>query len=406
MKIHSPSARVILTVAATLLLFAGVAFAAGKGWVIFSSPNVGQTNFLTSVTALSSTDAWAAGYAYDANAQQLTVVQHWDGASWSSVPSPNPGTAQQCGDAFYAGNTLAGVDAVSPNDVWAVGSLCGPGTARTLAMHWDGNGWSVVPSPNHAPLDASELLAVSASGPNDVWAVGDYQVAFQYQWDTLVEHWNGSTWSIVSTPDLPGSDVTYLTGVAALSPTDVWAVGYTQGQAVTQTPLIEHYDGQSWSIVPAPFPEQSDFNALYSVAAISANDVWAIGYQNQNDQGQTGQGLIEHWDGTQWTAIASPIAGNATILLGVTAFSSTDITAVGYIQTSNVQFLPVTEHWNGSSWTLLKTPDPGMVGQLYGAAAVNGATWAVGAYSTSRMTQGYMQNPLNLTMRNRFRSVR
>ena len=202
-------------------------------------------------------------------------------------------------------------------------------------------------------------------------------------------------------PNPSGADVTYLTGVTAISPTDVWAVGYTQGgQSAIQAPLTEHYDGQNWSIVAVPYPQQSDFTALYSVAAISANDVWAVGYQNSNAQGKNGQGFIVHWDGTQWSAVESPIAGNATILLGVTANSSKDVTAVGYIQTSTIQFLPVTEHWNGTRWSVLRTPNPGPVAQLYGAAA-KGSTWAVGAYSTQPMTQGYMVNPLTLIMRNR-----
>jgi hypothetical protein len=72
-------------------------------------------------------------------------------------------------------------------------------------------------------------------------------------------------------------------------------------------------------------------------------------HENVNSQGKNGQALIEHWDGTQWTLIESPIAGNATLLLGVTASSSTDITAVGYVQTSNVQFLPVSEHCGASA---------------------------------------------------------
>jgi hypothetical protein len=219
------------------------------------------------------------------------------------------------------------------------------------------------------------------------------------QWETLVEHWDGTTWSIIPTPNPAGADVTYLTGVAAISPTDVWAVGYTQGgQGVIQAPLIEHFDGQSWTIVPSPYPQQSQFNALYGVTAISANDVWAVGYENLNSQGKNGQALIEHWDGTQWTLIESPIAGNATLLLGVTASSSTDVTAVGYVQTSDVQFLPVTEHWNGSSWKVVPVPNPGKVAQLYGASAADGTTWAVGSYSRKRMTQGYMVNPLTLTI--------
>jgi hypothetical protein len=397
MKIHSTVRRLTLALSAALLLLAGVAFAASRGWMIFSSPNTGQTNLLNGVTAVSASDAWAVGYAYAANSQELTIIQHWDGTSWLTVPSPNPGTAQACGNAAYEGNELWSVDAISSTDVWAVGNLCGPGTARTLSMHWDGTGWAVIPSPNKSPLDSSELSSVSAVASNDVWAVGNYQVAFQYEWETLIEHWNGTSWSIMPSPNPNDSDVTYLTGVSAVSANDVWAVGYSQSGA---KPLIEHWDGSAWSIVPAPYPSRSDFNSLYAVTAVSANDVWAVGYQNENEQGKNGQGFIVHWDGTQWSAVNSPIAGNATILLGVTANSSTDVTAVGYVTTSTIQWLPVTEHWNGRKWTVLPTPNPGAVAQLYGAAT-KGSTWAVGAYSTKPNSQGYMVDPLTLIMKNR-----
>lgn len=380
------------------LLIAGTVLAASRGWVVYTSPNSGRTNLLAGITAISSSDAWAVGYAYDDNSTQLLVTQHWDGANWNTIASPTPGTAAQCGASSYAGNELWGVDAVSANDIWAVGNICGPGTARTLTMHWNGSGWSVVPSPNKSLLDDSELTGVAALSGNDVWAVGNYQVAFEYQWETLIEHWDGTAWRIVPSPNPSGSLITYLTAVSAVSANDIWAVGYSHNGA---RPLIEHWDGTAWSIVPAPFPAGSDFNGLYGVKAISANDAWAVGYQNANNAGQNGQGLILHWDGTAWTEIASPIAGYATILLGVTGGASNDVTAVGYIQTRNVQYKPVSEHWNGTKWTVTKTEIPGRVGQLYSAEASNGSTWAVGAYSLVPMTQGFMVDPVTLVMKNR-----
>jgi hypothetical protein len=398
MNISSNSARVFLLVLSSTFLFSTASLLASRrGWVTYDCPNLGSTNFLAGVAGISRSEAWAVGYAYDQSSTQVTVTQHWDGASWSIITSPNPGTAELCGAASYAGNTLSSVSALSARNVWAVGSLCGPGTARTLVIHWDGNGWSVIPSPNKSPIDDSELLAVSALAPNDVWAVGDYQVAFEYEWETLIEHWDGTAWSIVPSPNPAGSDITYLNGVSAVSSSDIWAVGYSHGGA---RPLIEHYDGQSWTIVAAPYPAQSTFNGLYAVTAISANDVWAVGYQNLNDAGQNGQGLILHWDGTQWSEVQSPIAGYATILLGVSANSSTSVDAVGYIQTRDVQYRPIAEHWNGTRWSVVEPSYPGRVGQLYGASAVNGSTWAVGAYSLVSMTQGYMENPANLILRN------
>lgn len=201
MKIRFAVSRLTLALSVAFFLVAGVAFAASSGWVIFASPNAGQTNLLASVTAVAASDAWAVGYAYAADSQELTITQHWDGTSWSAIQSPNPGTAEECGNAVYGGNELWSVDAFSLNDVWAVGNLCGPGTARTLTMHWDGTGWAVIPSPNKSSLDDSELSSVSAVSSNDVWAVGNYQVAFQYQWETLIEHWNGTAWNICAKPE-------------------------------------------------------------------------------------------------------------------------------------------------------------------------------------------------------------
>ncbi len=302
-----------------------------------------------------------------------------------------------CG-AGYSGNMLNGVAAVSASDVWAVGEICGYGNMQTLAEHWNGGKWQVIssPRPNH---DDSTLVGVGAVSANDVWAVGNYQVQSVYQWNTLIEHWDGVRWSIVSSPNVSGADKNFLNAVAVVSPTDVWAVGYSEGAtSATEVPLIEHYDGQSWRIVVSPFPKPSQFNALYGVTALAFNDVWAVGYANENSKGQNGQALIEHWDGARWSLVNSPIAGAATILCSIAAVSSSEIWAVGYIQTRAIQFTPVTEKWNGTSWSVVTPPNPGKVAQLFGVSSANGKVWTVGAYSTSPMSQGYMENPRTLIM--------
>jgi hypothetical protein len=201
-------------------------------------------------------------------------------------------------------------------------------------------------------------------------------------------------------PYVVGATKNFQHAVAAVSPTDVWAVGYSEGGTVgaTDAPLIEHFDGQSWKIVPSVYPAPSPFNVLYGIAALSPTNIWAVGYANENSQGKNGQALIEHWDGTRWTLVSSPSAGNATLLYSVAAVSSTNIWAVGYIQTSNVQFLPVTEHWNGTSWAVVAPPDPGKVAQLFSTATASGKVWAVGAYSKTPMQFGYMANPLTLVI--------
>src|SRR5204863_8090882 len=96
-----------------------------------------------------------------------TLTLHWDGQAWTRIPSPNVGTFNDC-------SALLGVDAVSSNDVWAVGYVdtTAPGTL-TLIEHWDGAQWSIVPSPS-VSNSTQQLNSVSAISSNDVWAVGFY----------------------------------------------------------------------------------------------------------------------------------------------------------------------------------------------------------------------------------------
>jgi hypothetical protein len=398
MKRYKPSA-VSVPIIAVLLYLPAVIAAVSANWTLFASPSPANTNFLYGIAAVSGSDVWAVGYDYKNSTRlQATLTEHWNGTTWSTVASPNPGISTNCA-AGYSGNVLSSVAAVSTSDVWAVGYICGY-QSKTLTEHWNGTKWTVISSPNESGAQTSTLVAVAAHATNDVWAVGNYQVSNQYQWDTLIEHWDGTKWSIVNSPNASGADKNFLNAVAAMSSNDVWTVGYTENTSgAGDFPLIEHYDGQNWTIVKSVYPSLSTYNALYAVAALASNDIWAVGYANENSQGRNGAALIEHWDGTSWTLSDSPVAGSATTLYSLAPISSTSIWAVGYIKTSDVQFLPVTEHWDGTSWSVVTPPDPGKVAQLFSAAAVNGNVWAVGAYSLSSMKQGYMPNPLTLTMK-------
>src|SRR6478672_1156291 len=114
----------------------------GQVWRVVSSPNQGaDSNYLQGVAAVSANDVWAVGhYNNGSDNRDQTLTMHWDGSQWIVVSSPNPGSL---------GNYLYEVEAVSANDVWAVGSYYeGGGYYGTLTMHWDGSLWRVVPSPN------------------------------------------------------------------------------------------------------------------------------------------------------------------------------------------------------------------------------------------------------------------
>jgi hypothetical protein len=327
-------------------------------------------NVFLAVTAISGSDVWAVGYYYTGTIglTGLTLTEHWDGISWSVVTSPNVGTLQ---------NGLFGVAGISSTDMWAVGYyLSANGTPdQTLVEHWNGTSWEVVNSPNESTHD-NFLRGVAPISSNDVWAVGYYDTGNGTPDQTLVEHWDGFTWSVVPSPNVGTFDRLY--GVAAVSSSDVWAVG-TAGQT-----LVEHWDGSTWSVVPSP--NVGTFDYLYGVAALSSSDVWAVGWY---DIGTTDQTLVEHWNGSTWSVVSSPDVGTMrNYLYGVAAVSSSNIWAAGYYLNGTVG-RTLVEHWDGSTWSVVSSPDVGpYTNDLNGVAAVSANdVWAVGDYINGTTAQ-------------------
>jgi hypothetical protein len=263
--------------------------------------------------------------------------------SWRIVSSANPASS----------DVLNSVAAFSNHDVWAVGQGPGP-----LVEHWNGTSWRVVPNPLSG--SGNTLNAVTTiPGTHEVWAVGSQ----------VIELWNGARWkSVVS----PGLSSFVLSGVVALSATDAWAVG--------DGALIVHWNGKTWSQVPAVHPTGDPYTYLYSVTAFSATNVWAVGSASNMAASHT---LIEHWNGKKWSIVPSPDANpNSNVLLSVTSIPHTNhLWAVGYSGSQNL-----VEYWNGSVWSLVSTPfvGIGVVSPLNGSGIVAlsaKSAWIVGSYT-------------------------
>jgi len=352
------------------------------GWNTVSSANSSQpTNVLSDVTVVSANDIWAVGQSARGSRVANPLTEHWNGTTWTIVPAPQPPGSLA---------SLGGVAAFSSTDVWAVGSIqTGNGPLRTFTEHWDGSQWTVVPSPSIGkigPYPADNFLAdVVAIAPNDVWAVGSATTIVAGE--ALILHWNGTSWSIVPNP--AGNPRFYdanLLGIAALSASDIWAVGQTTTSE--EHNMIQHWDGTKWSIVPSPkFNTNVDF--LYSVSAVSANDIWAVGtFTIPNAEGSPYQNATMHWNGTTWSIVGSPQPDEwLDILTSVTAISSNDVWAVGFIGTGTGYETPETMHWDGTSWSIVPSPGGSQSTILLGAAAVSANDiWAVGDTSSSKRT--------------------
>ncbi|HET9496209.1 MAG TPA: hypothetical protein VFR15_18430, partial [Chloroflexia bacterium] len=174
-------------------------------------------------------------------------------------------------------NYLNSLSASGPNDVWAVGHYATDGRTdqRTLTMHWDGSSWSIVPSPN-VGSNRNYLNGAASSGPNSAWAVGFYWNASNVQ-RTLTMRWNGKSWNVVPSPDASAHE-NYLNGVVA-GGREVWAVGLYSPDMVRYRSLMMRWNGSSWRIVPSPNAGAQD-NYLLGVALAGRRDVWAVGYSS------------------------------------------------------------------------------------------------------------------------------
>jgi hypothetical protein len=269
----------------------------GRNWSVARSPSPAKgshtTNALAAVVALSSRDAWAFGWYEKRSASFRTLIEHWNGSTWSVVRSPNSGTGE---------NALSAAAARSPKDIWVVGYHNDPGRRRTLTEHWDGHSWSIVPSPSVGSGD-SFLFGVATSVAGPVWAVGTSPRSFNR---TLAMTWADSAWSLTPTVD-PGDGDRFLQAVAAPAPGSALAVGSYLSGTRTRA-LAERWSGSAWSVVPVASPG-AYYNSLQAVAATSGTSAWAVGASSRRPGGQF-RAIAEHWNGASWTRRPIPSPGH------------------------------------------------------------------------------------------------
>jgi len=326
---------------------------------------------LRGVSAVAASDAWAVGFHPTTTDGDETLVLHWDGTSWQQVPSPSSGTR---------GSILNGVSAQSPSQAWAVGDFLTSTGAQGLVLRWDGSAWTIMVSPHPGVADA--LTGVSVLSSSDAWAVGDDAPRAAGTTQTLVLHWDGTSWTQVASPNPVAASSSVLAAVSVVSASDAWAVGSYQTAAGGTKTLVLHWDGTSWQLVPSPAPGLR--SGLAGVSAVSGSDAWAVGtYVSRTDVAKT---LVLHWNGTSWQRVASPnpLTAISSSLGGVSARSATDAWAVGQSATSSGDPRSLVLHWTGTSWRQVASPSPGFRAALTAVSARSAAdAWAAGNFSVN-----------------------
>jgi hypothetical protein len=182
---------------------------------------------------VSSSDCWAVGYIYtNGGATFQTLIEHWDGIAWAIINSPNTSTEQT--------NALYGVTCVSASNCWTVGYFVNAeGNYQTLIEHWDGALWTIVNSPDTSPAQPNFLATVTCVSASECWSVGHF-VNGSGSFQSLIERWDGIVWSIVNSPNTSSTQFNLLNGVTCVSASECWAVGYSSDGNTYQT-LTQHY---------------------------------------------------------------------------------------------------------------------------------------------------------------------
>jgi hypothetical protein len=312
---------------------------------------------INALAPITNNNVWIAGNYTDASNQSAPFYEQFDGSQWRVIASP-PINSGSTIHGLYAikSNNIWAIGNSTTTDSY------NQPAPMPLIEHWNGLQWSLVDA---GYPSFGSLTSITALSPTNVWAIGttydsamDHQLGYISFLGTLIEHYDGIKWQKVSSPSPDGDDI--LSGITVGASNNIWAVGsadvdgpsgygFDDGYSV----LIEHYNGTSWSIVPgmnigySQSYNSNNYTTLASVSAINAKDVWAVGsYASVN--GAT-YAVSEHWDGAHWSIVSFQGTPPAP-LTAVIALHSNDVWATNATALYN---------WNGTIWKAVPL-SPGM----------------------------------------------
>jgi hypothetical protein len=312
----------------------------GSSW---TSIPVGAPKFseLSDVKCFSSSDCLAVG-----STRYGTLAENWNGTDWTVVPSPSP--------EGEVSSELASLSCFSAKNCQAVGYyVASSGSSSmylTLAAGWNGTKWVQETSPDPGGVAGSELFGVSCQRPDICFADGD---SFNSTGNshTLIENWNGDSWSLESSAnERPGQENT-LEGVDCTTQTHCIAVGSYFARSGSSLPLVEQYDGSGWNIVTGATHD----GALLGVDCSSSSVCMAVGFSSSGT-------FTEMMRGSTWTVEKSPNpkgTGHSAVLAAVSCAEADSCNSVGYdTGAGSDTTYNLIESWNGSTWGIVKSARP------------------------------------------------
>jgi hypothetical protein len=316
----------------------------GTAWAIRPAavPPGASRSYLNGVSCLSPASCTAVGNYQSGKHSHVTLAERWNGSAWSIQATPNPPVPR---------SGLSAVTCLSASFCAAVGSQTSRWQNQApLAQAWNGTAWSIEQVPAPPSATASFLFGVACPAATDCFSVG--QGGGNAGHAALIQHWDGSSWSIERTP-LTGGAQSSLFGISCTSGTACTAVGTVSGPRFTHT-LAERWNGSSWSVQRTlSVPPPSD-NVLDAVSCVSAGSCVAVGIAGNSPAVP----LAEVWNGTAWSMRPPAVGQGDSGLAGVSCTSASNCIGVGFGGVTSGGQGPLAERWNGTSWSIQPVPLP------------------------------------------------
>jgi hypothetical protein len=216
-----------------------------------------------------------------------------DAGAWRSVPISDSGSGE-----------FSDVACPVAGDCWATANIEVGESNTGQVFHFDGREWERVPTPGKALT----LYGIACPARSSCWAAGA-GASGEEAISTLVEHYDGKSWSVEESPSAAGFPESGLSGIACPSANECWAAG--DGEDFSQEPtagelLLLHYTEGAWSRVPAPSPqeeEQTGDGALLACGSVS-QCILLANFGSEGGRGNEQAGDV--FDGSSWQSLSVP----------------------------------------------------------------------------------------------------
>jgi hypothetical protein len=341
----------LVAAATACALIAGGTIAAGSS---AGAASTGQPSFhLDRVSCVSSTFCMAVGTRghrmNGVDNSSKTLIERWNGTKWLVVASPNgpAGTSTALNDVSCTGPAFC--IAVGITGAPASG-LNGLADATTLTMKWNGSKWSTLVGAIPTNVQYAFLNGVSCANPTSCVAVGQ-EYTPDGRGPTLMERWNGKTWSMLNAPTPPGNNPVVLSSVSCPTTRSCYAAGALHfGSAGQPAELLLHWNGTSFSFA---YPgTNTEVGSLGGISCFTPANCTAVGSSGTvyPSYGPI-ETVVEHWNGTKWSRLTSPNPDpEQDYLSGISCFSTTQCTAVGHV-IPGPGYGTLAERGNGPAWS-------------------------------------------------------